>query len=430
MRIITRYILLECLLFFGLSLFAFTGILLTVQMLKFSDLIINRGVRIDQIAMVFLAITPTFMELAIPMSALLGVMLAFARLSGDSEIVVLRSSGVSIYQMIFPVLFFALALAVIGVQVSTQLKPWGYKTLAEALFDIAKSRSTAGLEEGVFNKLGDLTLYGQSVDYATGELSGVVVDDRRDEKARKIIFSRAGSIVSDPAAKTITIQLQNGSMHEQIDGKYAITHFITNNVVMNPDELYGVQVDKEQTPRSLYIPEILEQIPQYDGYEKAARALEAANPTPDGAPVIFTQPSGVKSTHQDILKRTRRLRLEYAMRFSMPYAAFILALTAMPLGIQPPRTHKTWGPTVAFSLGLLVFLIYFATLSFAMTLVDSGKMAPAFAAWLPNIVLTAAAGWMLYSVASERIQSVPQLFEGGIAKLLRTVERLRRRAPA
>ena len=427
MRIITRYILFECLLFFGLSLFVFTGILLTVQMLKFSDLIINRGVRLDQIAMVFLSITPTFMELAIPMSALLGVMLAFARLSGDSEIVVLRSSGVSIYQMVMPVFFFALSLAIIGMEVSTQLKPWGYKTLAEALFDIAKSRSTAGLEEGVFNKLGDLTLYGQTVDYASGDLKGVMVDDRRDDKDRKVIFARTGSIVSDTAAKTITIKLNDGSMHEQVEGKYAITHFITNNVVMNPDELYGVQADKEQTPRSLYIPEILEQIPQYDQYEKEARALEAANPNPDGAPILFTQPSGVKSTHQDILKRTRRLRLEYQMRFSMPYAAFILALTAMPLGIQPPRTHKTWGPTVAFSLGLLVFLVYFATLSFAMTLVDSGKMAPGLAAWLPNFVVTAAAAWMIAAVASERIQSIPQTFEGSLGELVRFASSIRRR---
>ncbi|NDC37526.1 MAG: YjgP/YjgQ family permease [Proteobacteria bacterium] len=421
MRILSRYIFAECLSFLGIAIFALTGILLTVQMLKFSDLIINRGVRIDQIAWVFLAITPTFMELAIPMAALLGVMLAFSRLSGDSELVVLRGSGVSLYQLLTPVLVLALGLCAIALQVSTELKPWGYRTLATMLFEIAKSRSTAGLEEGVFNKLGDITLYGQAVDYQTGVLQGVVVDDRRDENNRKIIFATRAAIVSNAQEKTITIKLYEGSMHEQVEGKYILTRFITNDVVMNPDQLYGSQATTEVVPRAMTLPELAAEQQRFIQLKEELSESERAAPNADGSPLELNLPSGKKMTVKSVTKHIRRLQMEYAARWSMPYASFILALAAVPLGIQPPRTQRAWGPTIAFGLGLLVFVAYYALLSFGMTLQDNGRISATAAAWLPNIVVTAAAAGMFIAIGTERVQSVPQLFESwgrGLRQLL------------
>ena len=80
MKILSRYVLKEIASFFAISLLTFTGLLLTIRMLRLTSLIVNRGVEIGQIATVFLAIIPTFLEIALPMSTLLGVMLAFARL--------------------------------------------------------------------------------------------------------------------------------------------------------------------------------------------------------------------------------------------------------------------------------------------------------------------------------------------------------------
>lgn len=419
MRILTRYILTECLVFLGTTLLALTGILLTVQMLKFSDLIINRGVRVDQIGLVFLAITPTFMELAIPMASLLGVMLAVSRLSGDSEIVILRASGISVYQLLLPVLILALGLAAVAIEVSIQLKPWGYRTLATALFDIAKSRSTAGLEEGVFNKLGDLTLYGQSVDYQTGDLKGVVVDDRRDEKNRKIIFANRASILSDEEQQTITIKLHDGSMHEQVDGKYILTRFITNDVVMNPDQLYGSQATTEISPRAMTASQLVAEEIRFSQIKTELADIERVAPNPDGTPHEILLPGGKKMNSKNLTKHIRRLQMEQASRWSMPYAAFILALAALPLGIQPARTQRAWGPTIAFSLGLLVFVLYYALLSFCMTLQDGGRLSAPLAAWIPNFFATSIAIAMLVAVASERIQSVPQVLEALMRRMPR-----------
>ena len=423
MKILTRYILLECLVFFGISLFAFTGILLTVQMLRFSDLIINRGVQIGQIATVFLAIAPTFMELAVPMAALIGVMLAFARLSGDSEIVVLRASGVSLYQLLRPVLLLAAALGAIAMEVSTELKPWGHRTLSLALFEIAKSRSTAGLEEGIFNKLGDLTLYGQSVDYNTGELKGVMVDDRRNAENREIIFAESASILSDEIQQTISIKLRQGSAHKQSAETYNLTRFATYDVVMDPNRLFGTSSGKEMSPRAMYIEELDAQIPRFQEYENKIVSLEKSAPSEDSTPVMLTLPSGQKMSRGEITKHFRRLRMERAMRYSMPYAACILAIIAMPLGIQPPRTQRTWGATISFGLGLMVFVFYYAILSLGVTLVESGSLSAVAAAWLPNFAVTGVAIWMLFYLGTERGSSISHLLEQSIENAYKVIRR-------
>ena len=87
-----------------------------------------------QIATVFVAIIPAFLELAIPLATLLGIMLAFARLSGDSEIVVIRASGISLGQLIKPVVIFGLFASLLTLWVSFEHRPWGYRQLSKEPF--------------------------------------------------------------------------------------------------------------------------------------------------------------------------------------------------------------------------------------------------------------------------------------------------------
>ncbi len=193
--LLSRYIIVECFLFFLASLLAFTAVLLTVRMLRFTSLIVNKGVFFSQIAEVFLSIIPSFLEVSVPMAALLGVLLAFARFSSDSEIVVIRSSGISLYQLLLPVTAFALIVFSVSLLVSNFLRPWGNANLNRVLFEIARSKSTAGLDSGIFNKLGNVSIYAEQIDHYKGKLEKVLFDDRRDLNARRIFWQKMGKSV-------------------------------------------------------------------------------------------------------------------------------------------------------------------------------------------------------------------------------------------
>lgn len=425
MKILHRYILREAAVYFLISLVTFTGILLTVRMLRLASLIINKGVEFSQISMVFLAIVPAFMEVAIPLATLLGVMLAFGRLSGDSEIIVMRASGISILQLVRPLLLFGLFCGTLNIVVSLHLSPWGFQVLSRTLFEIARSKSTAGLEPGVFNKLGELTLYTEKVDYASGTLAQVLIDDRRKEEERKVIVAKSGRIVSDERQRTITLLLKDGSIHEQSQGKYVITAFDKNSVGMSSDEMLSSDMQSRRNNREFSLPEIRAEIGKFERGLELLATMKPSEDKPDEPPHILMNGEGPALTAKDLNRKIRKLRVEAARRFSMPYASFILALVALPLGIQQPRSQKTWGAGLSAALGLVVFIIYYGLLSIGVALAESGKIAPVIGLWIPNIVATAIAAVMIWKMGTEQWQSIAQRFEETVKAILVRMQRTR-----
>lgn len=430
-KIFTRYILRECLTYFGVIILAFTGILLTIRMLRFASLIINKGVEVEQIAAVFVAIIPSFLEIALPLAVLLGVMLAFARFSGDSEIVVIRASGISITQLIKPVLWVGALFWGLSLFISIELRPWGFKTLSQSLFEIARSRSTAGLTEGVFNKLGDLTLYAEKIDFATGALTHVLIDDRRDKNARKVIAATSGTLVSDGVAQLIVLDLVRGTIHEQALERYSLTRFQNNRFIIDPNQVLGdKKADIDKRANELSLAEIAALRTQLEGMRAqsnstpspsealAHRALEAATGQP--------APPEATLTAAQLERKIYRLDIEAARRFSMPFAAFILAIVGMPLGVQPPRSQKTWGAGISAILALLVFVVYYGFLSIGIALAENGTLPATVALWIPNLVVTALALFTLQRIGSERWHSIAHGFEPILKLLSQRLERHRK----
>ncbi|MDC0358789.1 LptF/LptG family permease [Oligoflexia bacterium] len=417
MKILSKYILRESLVFFLINLFAFTGLLLTLRMLKLTSLIINKGVEFSQIAMVFISIIPTFLEIAIPLAALLGIMLAFARLSGDSEIIVIRSSGIGLHQLIKPVFIFGVGAGLLCLYVSLQLKPWGYHKLSQSLFNIARSKSTAGLSAGIFNDLGSITLYAEEIEHRSGELKNIIIDDRRNIDARKIITAEHGTIESNDAQRTIIFNLVNGDIHELVEEKYSLTHYTTNSLVMNPNDLNDpamTQSDKRSREMRMY--EIRDKVQEYTALMKAQQSATAALTVapavaPTVAPTVRIPNEPSQLTEEQLQSRLNSLYIERAKRFSMPFAAFILALVAMPLGIQPPRTQKTWGSGLSAALGMLVFIVYYGLLTVGVTMAENNAINPSLGVWIPNIVATIIAVYTLKKMSSEEWQSIAHGFE-------------------
>jgi lipopolysaccharide export system permease protein len=393
-RLLSRYLLKEILVFFSISLLTFTGLLLTLRMLRLTSLIVNRGVGLGQIATVFIAIIPTFLEIALPMSALLGVMLACARMCGDSEMVVVKASGVGLGSFLRPLAGFALTIGLVGLVVSCFLRPWGFDTLSTALFDIARSKSTSGLSEGVFNKLGDITLYAERVDYATGELTHVIVDDKRESQQRKVVVAKQGRIVADEVAQTISLLLADGVAHESADGKYTRTAFTTNSLSVNPAELKN-DTKKGLTARELSTGRLREVIQEY-------KLLLRNTDTPE------VEVYGETISRKELQKKYRRAKVEYGQRLSLPCASIIMAFIGFAIGIMSPRTQRSWGAGFAATLGLVVFMLYYGIFSIGLALADNGKIHVGLALWLPNIVASIIAGLLVWKIVSEKWTSVSE----------------------
>ncbi len=410
-KIIYRYLLKEIAVFFFGCLAAFIGVLFAVNLLKFASLIVAKGVESSQIGMVFLSLIPTFLEIAVPMAILLGVMLAFARLSGDSELIVLRASGISLSALVRPVAIFGILVSIMSLGISLFGRPWGYNTLNSTLKQIASTSSTAGLDEGVFTQFGTMTMYCERIDHSTGNMTHVLLDDRRDNANRKIIFARSGNLGNNKETNQIIFHLIDGEIHEEQQGKYAVTHFEENIAAIAADELISSDANKKGRQFSTM---------QFDELEQTKQAFIALRerithgeiPSPQDLSLPFGQTLAEHQLNKkEITKRIHRIELEKGRRVSMPFAALVLALVGMSLGIQPPRTQRTFGIGLSAVFGLAVFVVYYGFLSIGIALAESGTLPPLIALWLPNCIVLCLASGTLYQLGKERWHSVTEAVE-------------------
>lgn len=354
---------------FLLGMAAFTSVLLMGRLLKLADLVVAKGVPLADILRMILFLIPSFCLVTIPMAFLLALLLAFGRLSSDSEITAMKASGVSLYGLLPPVLLFALLAYLATTFITVYALPWGNTSFKKLLFDIIQSRITLSLKEKVFNdEFPGLVIYTDSYDEAKHRMTGILIHDERDSLAPSTIFADNGFIVADPAAKALRVELKNGGIH-RVSGKtdYRLIEF----------QDYILSIILNQAPRELVKNEL---------------------------DLTFTElREGIRSlrTPPNLL---RDMRLEFHRRFALPFACFVFALVGVPLGIQNQRSGKATG----FSISIGVLLIYYIIQSAGKTLGEKGFAYPALAVWAPNLILLALGAYLFKKTAAE--QRIP-MFE-------------------
>src|SRR5437763_12234202 len=102
-----RYILRQCL---SVTLFvtaALSAAVWLAQSLRLIDLIVNRGLSVEVFLYLALLILPRFFDIVLPIGAFIAVLFVFNKLTSESELVVMRASGLGPVALARPVLLLA-----------------------------------------------------------------------------------------------------------------------------------------------------------------------------------------------------------------------------------------------------------------------------------------------------------------------------------
>jgi lipopolysaccharide export system permease protein len=353
-KVLHRYVFQEILVPFALGLGVFTFVLLLARLLKLIELVVNRGIPFTTVAQVFLYLLPAFLEVTVPMAMLLAILVAFGRLSADSEITALRSSGVSLYQLMPPVATFVLIVTIATAGLAWYGRPWGNRALRTAMWDMARTRATAGLKPQIFNdEFPGLIIYAEQIDTAADQLERVLISDERDPQQQNTVFARTGYMISDTERETVTLRLQDGTIHttDPTAGASYQTEFRSYDVSLDLRAALADARKPTDDPNELTLGQL-------------RRAIDAKRA--QGEPV------------------TAEL-VEYHRKFAIPFACVVFGLIAMPLGIQPSRAVRSRG----FAVSLVVIFSYYMLLSTGQGFAEQGRVPPIVGLWLPNVVLGA-----------------------------------------
>lgn len=188
-------------------------IIFLTQSLRFLELVIEAGASSTAFWQLTLLALPRFFEVILPLAVLTGVVFVYARMISDSEIVVLRASGLSALNLSRPAIILAISITVILMSITMYVGPKSLAKMQEMRQVIKSQFSAVFLKEGIFNQVGKgLTLYIRDKDN-NGELRGLMIHDSRGKaKNSSTIVAKRGVLVSNEDGFEVLVQ--EGSRQE------------------------------------------------------------------------------------------------------------------------------------------------------------------------------------------------------------------------
>src|SRR4051812_7001036 len=150
MRIIDRYVIREVLWPFIIGLVIFTFILIIPFLIQYAEQFISKGVPIGTVVQIMATLLPSSLGLTIPMALLLGLLMAFGRLSADREFVAMQACGVSLLRLLRPVGLLSLLACGATAYMMLVAMPNANQSFREITFNILASRAEGEVRPRVF----------------------------------------------------------------------------------------------------------------------------------------------------------------------------------------------------------------------------------------------------------------------------------------
>ena len=122
-RLVSRYLLRQLVAPFCFSLAAMTSLMLLNQIARRFGSLVGKGLSWGVIAEVFVLSLPFILAMTIPMAVLLAVLYAMSHLAADNEVTALRASGVSVPQILWPLLLWGVLMSALTFVFVDQVLP-------------------------------------------------------------------------------------------------------------------------------------------------------------------------------------------------------------------------------------------------------------------------------------------------------------------
>jgi lipopolysaccharide export system permease protein len=389
-KILDRYIWKELIAPFFLGMIIGTFLLLIDRIFDMMDLIINKGVPVHLVTLLFVYLLPSILVLTIPIGVLFAILVAFGRLSADMEIVAMKACGVSPLRLLWPVLIFGVGATAVTGYLMIDALPRANYAFKSLVFDIVRTTASAGLKERVFNDtFGSFVIYVDEIAADQVGLRNVFVSDERKPEEQRFITAHEGRLLSDEVNRRVTLRLLDGTIHETNPNalqKYREVRFRLYDITLSLENSLTKQGNTPKGDREMSLTELR------DAAQNATNLN--GNPNP--------------------------YWVEIHKKFAIPAACLVFSILGVPLGI---RAHRG-GRMGSFVALLPIVLFYYFALTVGENIGDYGRIPPWLSMWAPNIVVGAVALYLLRATLRERPIPLVALIQRGFWEAVGALQRL------
>ncbi|MGQ9500317.1 MAG: LPS export ABC transporter permease LptF [Dissulfurimicrobium sp.] len=358
MSILSRMLLKEIFLPFIFAFCALNALFLTGRLLPLFEPILRAGTGFKDILKLLALILPTFWVFVLPMATVVGVLLAFLRLSRDSEVLALFACGVTPRKLLIPVFLVAFTALLLSLFISIYILPKSNMAAKTFIMQLTQLTLAKGIPEHTFfTPIHGLTIYAHKGTDGGKRLKGIFIWDSRNKDSVSQIFAKNGEILTEPGKKEVTMRLVNGTLN------------ITSQDYKNTDTInFNTYTIRLRLTEDVYKP------------SRGDMRIDK----------LWKETTDPKNTKDDKILYL----VELYKRLTLPLGTLILGLLAAPLGIFFGRTGLSGG----VALSLAAFLTYYTLMIYMANLAEAGITPPFLSLFMPNfafLCITAAMLWLL-----------------------------------
>lgn len=404
MRLLSRYLIRQLAAPFVFALVAQTSLMLLSQIAKRFGALVGKGLPWTVIGEVFVLSLPFIVAMTLPMAVLIAVLYTFSHLAADNEITAMRASGISVYQVLVPVMIWGASVSLMDYAFVDQVLPRTNARLKNLLIDIGRKKPTFELREEVINQIPPspaAALYylrASRIDPGTGRLRGVTIYDIGSDATRRVIYADSGLMAYAENQKDLSLRLFRGSVHQYRSAEprsFQLTDFAVNDIrVKNVfDSLQRNMVTEVRGDREMSTREMLVVARQSGAERDQANHTRQALLQQDLTALLRSRDQSLSDGVTAFSAMDRELGadrqadrywVEIHKKWSISAACLSFVIVGIVMALRFPRG----GMGLVIGGGMLAFSVHYVGLTAGESLADRGIVSPWVAMWSPNLILT------------------------------------------
>lgn len=349
MTLLDRYIIRQFLATFLFSILALCIIFLIVNIMETLDKFIDQHISIELITTYYLSFLPEIIKLLTPIAMLMAALFSIGKLSNLNEITAMKSGGMSLYRLMFPL--FIVSLCITGAhlyfngwivpasnakKLSIERNELKKQTISSTLFNVYLRDSD--VKNIIMNNYDGIQKAG----------SGIIIEEFTSELNPRIKRRiDAERLQWDTISKQwIVIRAHERILSE--DSIFKVTFISHDTLPVELQTRHDDIIRMQQTPDEL----------NYDEQKSYISALERGG------------------------KDTRRQLIEYHGQYAFPFANIIVILFAIPFS----AIRKKSGLALEIATAMVVSFLYLAFTKIGQNIGYSMEIDPMLVGWFPNIL--------------------------------------------
>ena len=357
MKILPRYLIREFAQYFSLGLGTFSAIYLVVEFFERINAFLQNKAPVALMGAYFLNKIPSILFQVAPASILFSSIITLGLMSRHNEILAMKSGGISLRRIAFPILGVVLILYFFLLGMSEYVVPFANERV---------------------NMIQDFIIHKKKP-------AGAFKQNKLWIHSRQAIYNIQLYHPEKDLLEGITLYRfdQDFSLVERLDARSARWHdgrWIFSEVSRTHFSPEGSPIRKQYSPLTVTLPETPAdfRIAEKNPAEMSYRELREY----------------VRKIEHDGYNSTKYRCAMHAI-FSYPFIGVIMAFLGIPIAL---RKERGAGVTRGIAFSILISFAYLVVFSFSLELGKAGTLPPLLSAWLGNFIFALVGAYLFLSV--------------------------------